>query len=70
MKKYFLSAGYVVSRNDVDSHYINEGMLAKLYGVKMSECVVAPRNTQGWRMPEGLIVLSPKADGNYTLPKS
>lgn len=59
--KYALYPGYVISQHDGDRHYITPEMLASLYQVPMSECVINPEST------EGLIVLRPRYDGNYKL---
>jgi len=78
--KYALFPGPVRSRRDGQYHYIHEADLARLYGVRMSDCLVVRRAVNGpneWREREmlldrikeqGLIELRPRYDGNYTLP--
>lgn len=71
MKKYLLLPGMVRSRTDGDQHFIDAPTLARLYGVKWSECVVSHdsfRDCDLGRNHEGLICLEPRFDGNYTLP--
>lgn len=69
-KEYYIVGGYVTSANDGDEHYISAAQLAHLYGVDPSACLVAGN----WLrpdpcLPEGLLVLTPRSDGNYALPK-
>jgi hypothetical protein len=59
--KYWVKPGYVKSKNDGDTHFINARQLMELYNVNPSECVVNPAN------PEGLIILEPSYEGNYSL---
>lgn len=71
MKKYLVIPGYVVSKNDGDRHFINSDQLMRLYGVKQEECVFyssleAARGKSG---NEKLIILVPRPDGKYNLPK-
>lgn len=65
-KKYLLLPGYVRSKTDGQSHYVSADQLVRLYGVDWRECVV------GVDVPEldKLIVLMPRRDGNYAVPKS
>ncbi len=69
MKKYCLFGGYVYSA-DGDRHYIDALRLPKLYMVSISDCILPPKERQGWRMPEGVIALHPDSSGKYELPKA
>lgn len=76
--RYLLCPGIVRSRTDGDRHHIDARRLAFLYGVPMSECVAMPpqrlenhrdRMALLDRSRTGeLIALTPRDDGNYTLP--
>lgn len=68
-KKYVLIPGRVVSRVDGQVHRIGAYDLAKLYGVKRSECYVAEDERDLRVLPKDLVVLRPRSDGNYTLVK-
>lgn len=39
-KKYVLHPGNVDSQQDTDTHFISASQLARLYGVKMSDCTI------------------------------
>jgi hypothetical protein len=71
MTKYVVVPGYVYSR-DGDRHFVNADQLQQLYGVNSSECLVEPSGdrARGYTRPEGAIVLHPKSNGDYSLPKS
>jgi hypothetical protein len=65
MTRYLLCPGYVTSRHDGDDHYIDAPTLARLYRVPLDECLVGDR-----RMAHpGLVVLAPRFDGDYSIPK-
>lgn len=68
--KYALHPGFVNSKTDGERHFITATMLAKLYGVKITECLVcrADHPSYGNNNKE-LISLSPREDGNYDLPE-
>lgn len=66
--RYVLVPGYVRSKADGDTHYINDVMLQRLYGVDPSLCVTQPKNSNGWSAPTGAILLHPKYNGDYILP--
>lgn len=70
MKKYLVIPGTVVSKNDGQKHFINSKDLCHLYGVDPKECYFASSEQLGHTMglPDGLIILTPKYDGNYALP--
>lgn len=69
--KYVVIGGYVTSRSDGDKHYINAMKLCELYKVNPAECLFAeekhPHSLVG--IGDGLPILRPRYDGNYTLPK-
>lgn len=67
--KYILHPGEVVSRADGARHYVGALELARLYGVKVSECVSAQDRYIYRLSTDGLIHLYPRRDGDYTLPK-
>ena len=62
---FIVCPGPVVSQTDGDTHYISAHSLINLYGVKRTECVIMSPTTA--RM-EGLYVLDPRFDGDYSLP--
>lgn len=62
---FIVCPGEVISQTDGDTHIISAHALINLYGVKRSECVIMSPTTS--RM-EGLFVLDPRADGDYSLP--
>ena len=80
--KYAVYPGFVFSATDGDLHYISARPLMLLYQVDPAARIVinelrSPRNRQEQLEiegllrrvnEEGLIVLRPKASGNYTLP--
>lgn len=70
MIKYLLVSGWVYSE-DGDRHWIQANLLPALYGVPRYECKTEPlpHNQQGYIRDESLIVLSPRGDGNYTVPQ-
>jgi hypothetical protein len=62
-----------MSNTDGQYHYIGARELARLYGVRMDQCVVrhyATSSRFGWRTPDGAIELHPRYDGDYTLPNT
>ena len=65
-RKYLVVPMEVVSENDGDTHFINAGQLIKLYGVPPKECLVYGDNMAGHTI-EGLIKLTPRQDGDYSL---
>jgi hypothetical protein len=72
MNKFLVLPGVVWSRHDGDMHHISAERLIQLYGVKLSECVIARDDgTVPGMSPEmlkSLIQLSPRRDGNYQIP--
>lgn len=69
-KKYALFPGYVKSKSDGDIHFISAGKLAKLYGVRLSECEIFYADDQKpRRFADGLIKLYPRYDGKYEKQK-
>lgn len=67
--KYILMPGYIISKHDGQEHYIKANDLARLYGVSMSECVIAPSKQEGWKPGMNMILLRPRSDGDYKIPK-
>ena len=66
-KRYLVVPGNVVSKQDGQRHFVGFFELIKLYGVNIDDCRCAKNESD---MPvEGQIVLAPRYDGNYTLPK-
>jgi hypothetical protein len=66
-KRYMLHPGYVFSQTDGDRHWVSADRLADLYGVPMGQCCIERCPTDGLRRG-GLIHLTPRTDGDYTLP--
>lgn len=74
MKKYLCIGGNIRSKTDDDIHYISAGKLPELYQVNPQDCYFAStdktitilRNIAGFRT-EGLIILRPRSDGDYSL---
>ena len=63
--KYAVCPGYVISKNDSDRHYIDSRQLIILYGVDPKECRIFNGGYVQTRIPENLIILRPRYDGNY-----
>lgn len=68
MIKYALRPGYVYSREDGERHYINALTLAQLYQVSLEECMVV--TSMFTKIPEGVIELFPRHNGNYRIPEN
>ena len=67
-KKYLLVPGKIPSADDNNHHHISPVKLAKLYGVALKDCLV--HDARLHCEPSGnLIILAPRFDGNYNLPK-
>lgn len=69
--KYSVFGGDVYSLFDRDRHYISPHRVAELYGVNPSECEFF-RGSDDLRLigkKDFGIILQPRSDGNYTLPK-
>ena len=69
-KKYIAYGEWVKSENDGDWHYISAKRVAELYGVPLNETILVGANNIGILPTEDLIVLTPRFDGDYTLPKN
>ncbi|WP_426106390.1 hypothetical protein [Massilia sp. TSP1-1-2] len=72
---YALYPGLVYSQSDGQRHRIQRNDLARLYGVRLADCItIAEADTAnpGLRghvaYAATLIALRPRSDGNYTLP--
>jgi hypothetical protein len=76
--KYAICPGLVTSKTDGQRHYITPKQLMALYGVKSIDCeIYEPQDwwpSSFYRMAEerqqGMIILSPRYDGNYKLPET
>ena len=68
-KKYILCPGNILSVNDKDQHYISAIQLRKLYNVPMDECIIKNPRMSHTAEYSNLIKLTPKYDGDYTIPK-
>ena len=76
--KYVVYPGKVISRTDLQEHYVGARDLMRLYGVEESECEIY--EPKPWWPPHyhdrdeerrnGLIALRPRYDGNYSLPSN
>jgi len=75
--RYLLCPGTVRSCADGDWHHVSASQLAMLYGVPLGECLVLPASsgtplsvlTRSELLSRAdLIRLTPRHDGNYTLP--
>lgn len=73
MKKYLVVPGFVTSKTDGDRHFISSRQLMDLYGVVADDCHIAshPSHLDGFNIggENPLIILSPRYDGDYTLPE-
>jgi hypothetical protein len=68
--KYWIQPGWIHSKSDNQSHYINEHELARLYGVDPADCLCTAKMANwGAKFPD-IIILRPRFDGNYTLPSA
>lgn len=74
-KKYICFSGYVKSKSDGDTHYIQASRVAELYRVNVNECILinSPSDletkTRGYtkEMMDSLTALHPQNNGDYTL---
>ena len=71
-KKYVVVGGTLASKSDGDSHFIGAMRLCELYKVDPDECYLfsgMSEMSQPWNIHriQGLRLLRPRYDGNYTL---
>jgi len=70
-KKYVVSPGIILSKNDNDTHYISASQLIELYGVDPCECIIeTERNRKELSRYLNLVWLYPIMGGNYTIKKT
>ena len=66
---YVLHAGYVVSKNDRQRHFIDPQTLAELYKVDFEDCVVdndfIEPSLRKFKLPDYYINLYPRYEGDY-----
>ena len=63
-----LCPGFVISKTDGDRHYISARELARLYCVRLDDCLIDDTANAGIRgivLEDGDIRLYPRIDGNY-----
>lgn len=68
MRRIILHPGYVVSRKDGDTHYINQYQLASLYSLDITKCIVmcdTPKGQNDFEPQEGDLHLHVRYDNNY-----
>lgn len=71
--KYLVLPNIIPSKHDNDKHYITADMLIELYKVNPKECICIRQTkdllsyTQDYI--DSLIILRPKYNGNYAIPK-
>ena len=73
MKRYICLGGGITSRADGDYHYIPATRLPELYKVNPDECIFVEESEDFGRKTRGcrdLIVLYPRSDGAYIVPKT
>lgn len=78
-KKYLVAGGYVISQSDGDRHYVSARRLMDLYRVRPGDCKSIETDQGRYRTPfteiekwakeEGLVILQPRYDGDYSLPR-
>ena len=77
--RYLVCPGHVISKTDGDRHYISAQQLIQLYGVRRQDCVIRLERPSWWpqsqcdrqdRLEAGMIKLTPRHSGDYTLPTS
>lgn len=76
--RYLVIGGDVFSRSDGERHYVSARRLVALYRLDIRECVLADEGDfwpPGYRPPQllgvdlwTLVILRPRADGDYRLP--
>ena len=71
MSTYGIMPGWIISQNDGGEHWVSARQLIRLYRVNPDECVIVPpgkpeRQFKAFGL-DGLIILRPRYDGNYTL---
>lgn len=79
--RYLLCPGQVKSRTDGDWHHIGARDLARLYGVRLDECLMLPdpgrerfscerlRLLKRCESGGDLVQLRPRGDGDYCIPE-
>lgn len=76
-RRYLVCPGFVTSRTDGHDHYLSAGRLMQLYGAPPALCTVllhwttdrVRRREQLDQLARGeFVALSPRYDGDYTLP--
>lgn len=69
--RYVVIPGIVISEFDGAYHYIEAVDLARLYGVDFKQCYVIDIDNPAtfYGVDDGLIVLTPRSDGQYYLHK-
>jgi hypothetical protein len=65
--KYVICPGELLA-DDGDVHFITAKALINLYQVAPKDCVVQPQGENARGLPEDVIFLHPRRDGNYTVP--
>ena len=71
-KRWIVCPGFVESRHDLQTHWINAEKLIRLYGVNPEECIILLRDEMqiplGYPLGyENLPVLRPRYDGDYRI---
>lgn len=78
--QYLLCPGLVRSQVDGGMHQVNAAQLARLYGVRIDQCVVLPepgrerfhcerlRLLRRCEVGGDMVLLTLRTDGDYTLP--
>jgi hypothetical protein len=70
-KQYMLHPGRVISKTDRQEHFIDAPTLARLYGVKLHDCLIVPISDAlypGHSERLDVIHLYPKSNGDYKVP--
>ena len=65
-KKYLVYPGWVISKNDCDTHYISAKDLINLYNVNPKDCIIIYNDTKVLGLnTSSFTKLRPRADGKY-----
>ena len=65
--KYVVHPGFVLSKQDKDTHYVGYNRLVALYGVDPRNCELYNPAFNYDNEPDNYIHLYPRFDGNYKL---
>jgi len=68
-KKLFVCyGGHVTSESDGNTHYVSSISVARLYRVRIADCILMNENSNlAGFLDKGKVILRPRSDGDYSL---